>query len=122
MTAPVDTIVVVAFNDTWRRRRSYQPAALYVDARRGLLLRLGNTVKAPAAVRYIILALAAARGEIVSREDLYVLVFGEDAEGGPTSLSPLMFQVKHCAVALGLKVEAHRGRGYSLGVWLERAA
>lgn len=84
------------------------PSTAPLLARNGVVVRLHSTP------RYILLALAAARGGILAPDELHDLIFRERRDGGPMSLDAYIAHARAAAAAVGLAVKTHTRRGFSL--------
>jgi DNA-binding winged helix-turn-helix (wHTH) protein len=84
------------------------PSTAPLLARNGVVVRLYSTP------RYILLALAAARGGILAPDELHDLIFRERRDGGPMSLDAYVAHARAAAAAVGLTIKTHTRRGFSL--------
>lgn len=99
---------------TMRRTSAAHPGVLLVSITPPLVALDGTVVRLMSCPRYVLLALAAASPGLVSEAELLDLIYGDRADGGPVALGVYIVNARAAAAALGLRIENHFGRGFSL--------
>ena len=103
---------------TLARRSRVDPDALFADSTANRLARNGAVVETTRLIVAFVVALAARPGAVLPTAELFDLLYGERADGGPSSgsgsVDTLAYRAAPVLAALGYRVET---KGYR-GRWL----
>lgn len=110
----VDVWIYNGGPERMRRASIRHAGCLMVSVTHALAARDGVVVRLPSTPRYIMLALAAARGGLMSEAELMELVFRDREDGGPETLRIYVAMARTAAAALGLLLDVHWSRGFHL--------